>query len=185
MCRLSTGEHTEGPMAEGTQPEVTHATAKAPVRRFPIALADLAHDMVAAEAPRQLELLAAVTARWEAGNVPGRRLGQWTGGSVGSGIAPVVTSDIIYPLLTGTLAQVLGSAAVVGFRRRWWRRRSGSIPPVPRVLVTLDAAQIDAVRAECISHGVRLGLSRSKATVLADAMYGVLSRTIAESQQQP
>jgi hypothetical protein len=171
-------------MADSAPPEVMRDVGEAPVRRFPIALADLAHDMIAAEAPRQLELLAAVTVRWEAGDVPAQRRRWWTGGSVGSGIHPNVASDIVYPLLTGTLAQVLGNAAVGGFRWRWWRRRPDSVPPVPRVLVTLDAAQIDAVRTECVSHGMRLGLSRSKATVLADAMYGVLSRALAESQRQ-
>lgn len=38
-------------------------------------------------------------------------------GSVGSGLEPTVLSDLIYPLFTGTFAQVLGSAAVTGWRR--------------------------------------------------------------------
>lgn len=151
-----------------------------------IVLADLAQSVVAAQAPEQVELLAAVTARWESGEVPGRRRWGWTGGSVGSGIEPVVLSNLIYPLLTGTLAQVLGSAAVEGWRRRWWRhrRRGSDLPSVPRVQVTLDVDQIEAVRVASVAHGMALGLSEARATILADAVHGVLCRALAKSGRQ-
>ena len=161
------------------------AAGEASVRRLTIVLADLARDVVAATAAEQVELLAAVTDRWEAGDVPGRRRWGWMGGSVGSGIDPAATSEIIYPLLTGTLAQVLGTGAVVGWRRRWRRRRHSEVPAVPRTQVTLDADQIELLRSACISHGVALGLSRSKATILADAVHGALCRAMAETHRQP
>jgi hypothetical protein len=140
-----------------------------------ITQADVAEGVIRAVAPDQLDLLAAVTAEWDAGRAPGRRRWGWLGGSIGSGIEPAVLTDVIYPLLTGTFAQALGTAAISGWRRRrWWRRRGRRALSGPRAQVTLDVGQLDAVRAACVTHGMTLGLSKAKATVLADAMQGVL-----------
>jgi hypothetical protein len=140
-----------------------------------ITQADVAEGVIRAIAPDQLGLLAAVTAEWDAGRAPGRRRWGWLGGSIGSGIEPAVLTDVIYPLLTGTFAQVLGTAAISGWQqRRWWRRRGRRLLSAPRAQVTLDVGQLDAVRAACVAHGMTLGLSKAKATVLADALQGVL-----------
>lgn len=147
-----------------------------PRRRRTILLADLARDVVATVAPEELELFAMVNERWEAGVVPGRRR-RPLGGSIGSGISTALTSELIYPLLTGALSPVLGGAVVAGWRRqrRWWqRRRPKPQPGLPPVTVTLEAGQLEAVREACLSYGATLGLSKAKATVLAEAVYGVL-----------
>lgn len=163
-------------MADGARVEATGAAGQDAAGRLTIAVADLAHDVVAATVPEQLELLTAVTVAWEAGKVPGRRRWGWTGGSVEFGVDPTVTTLIIYPLLTGTLGQVLGTAAVNVRRRR--RQRD-----VRAAQVTLDARQIEMLRSACVSYGVTLGLSKAKATVLAEAIYGVLCRALAESRR--
>ncbi|MDN3357881.1 hypothetical protein [Actinomadura sp. DC4] len=138
--------------------------------RVVILLGDLARKVVEKTAPEQLDLFAEVTAQWADGRVPGRRRHGWLGGSVGSGFEHVVTSEVIYPLLSGTLAQVLGTAVAT----RRWRRRRRDVPPLPQVRVALDAGQIAAFRSICISHGMTLGLSEAEATLLADAVHGVL-----------
>lgn len=169
-------------MADGVHFGVHGEMAAGPSGRVTVTIADLARDVVSVSAPEQVELLAVVTARWEAGFGPGSRRRGWLGGSVGSGIDPLLTSEIIYPLLTGTLAQVLGTAAVAGWRWRWWRhRRPADVPTVPAVRVTLDAGQLEAVRAACIAHGRSLGLSKARAVLLADAVYGVLRQAMDDS----
>jgi hypothetical protein len=94
------------------------------------------------------------------------------GGSVGSGFVHTATAEVIYPLLSGAFSQVLGTAAVAGWRRRRWRRRAAV--PLPLVRVTLERDRLEELHAACVGHGVALGLSRAKATVLADAINGQL-----------
>ena len=150
-----------------------------PPKRVTIALGDLARDIVTVTAPEQAELLELVTAQWERGVVPRSRRSGWLGGSVGSGIDPTLTGEIIYPLLTGALAPVLGSAAVAGWRRRWWRRRRPEQKPaVPAVRVTVESGQLEAVHAACLVHGRTLGLSAARALLLADAVCGSLGRAM-------
>lgn len=169
-------------MADGVHFGVHGARTAGPSGRVTIALADLARGVVATSAPEQMELLALVTARWEAGLGPGSRRRGRLGGSVGSGIDPLLTSEIIYPLLTGAFAQILGTAAVAGWRRRWWRHHQpAEVPAVPAVRVTLEAGQLEAVRAACVAHGRPLGLSKARAVLLADAIYGVLCQAMDDS----
>jgi hypothetical protein len=149
--------------------------------RVTVVLSDLARDVIAVVAPDQAELFEVVTARWEAGGRPGRGWG-WLGGSVGSGIDPAVASDLIYQVLTGTLAQILGTAGYAGLRRTWWRRRQ---LVTPALRVTLTAAQVEAFRSSCVAHGIALGISKPKAQVYADAAYGCLLRAMADPAQRP
>ncbi|MEV6520558.1 hypothetical protein AB0M43_01285 [Longispora sp. NPDC051575] len=141
-----------------------------------ITLADLARQVVATTDPDQLELLEAVTAQWNAGAPRPRRWG-WLAGTVDSDIEPTVTGGIIYPLLTSTFAQILGTAALVAWtRRRWWRRRKDVA--IPQVQITLDAHQLEIFRVTCVLHGTALGLTTAQATALADAAHGALHRAM-------
>ncbi|MFC5094407.1 hypothetical protein [Amycolatopsis plumensis] len=119
--------------------------------------------------------LALVTAEWAAGKDSRKPAGAWTGGEVGlGGTDPSVLSDIIYPLLTGTAAQVLGAAGFAGLqRRRWWRRRSRTTKPAQ---LALDVDRIDEVRGVCLVHGQTLGLNEAEAALLADAVEAALRR---------
>jgi hypothetical protein len=139
----------------------------------PITIADLARHVVGQVEPAQLDYLELVTADRERGGAA-QASRTWTGGTVGSGVQPWVLADLVYPLLTGTFAQVLGAAAFARLqRRRWWRRKR-DLPP--SALITLTAEQVDQARAACISHGMTLGLSEAEATMLADAVHGALRR---------
>lgn len=152
--------------------------------RVVITLADLAYGIVCVEAPDQLELLTEVTTRWETGAEPTRKRSGSLSGSVGCGIEPVVLSELVYPLLVGTVAHVLGTASVASWRRKWWRKwwpGRRAVPSVPQTMVMLDAKQIEDFRAACVIHAMALGFTKRKANVLADALCGVLLRTLAES----
>lgn len=155
------------------------ATAAHPHGLPTILLADLARGVVVAVAPEELELFAIVSDRWAAGLMPGRRRGP-RGGSIGSGISAALTSELVYPLLIGALSPLLGNTVAAGWQRqrRWWRRRRPKPrPSLPSATVTIDVAQLEAVREACITYGATLGLSKAKATVLAEAVYGVLRQT--------
>jgi len=138
----------------------------------PVTIADLARHVVGEVEPAQLDYLELVTDSWERGAAP-RRTRAWTGGTVGSGVQPWVLADLVYPLLAGTFAQVLGAAAFARLqRRRWWRRKR----VVPSATITLTPEQIERARAACVAHGMTLGLSEAEATLLADAVHGALRR---------
>lgn len=140
----------------------------------PVTIADLARQVVAEAEPAQSDYLELVTAAWERGTPPNRAR-SWTGGTVGSGVQPWVLADLVYPLLAGTLAQVLGASAFARLqRRRWWRRKRAI---APSAVLTLTSEQVERARAACIAHGMTLGLSESEATMLADAVHGALRRT--------
>ncbi|PPK71237.1 hypothetical protein V5P93_003102 [Actinokineospora auranticolor] len=132
-----------------------------------VALAGVARAAIAAAAPGELDYFDLVAVSWHDG---GRRgVAGAAAGTVGSGAGPVVFSDVVFPLLTGAVAQVVGAAAFAGLRkRRWWRRRREPAA----VAIRLD--QVAAVRAACVAHGMTLGLSESEATLLADAINGAL-----------
>lgn len=140
----------------------------------PGTIADLARHVVGEVEPGQLDYLELVTDSWESGAAP-RGTRTWTGGTVGSGVQPWVLADLVYPLLAGTFAQVLGAAAFARLqRRRWWRRRR---TVVPSASITLTPEQVERARAACVAHGMTLGLSEAEATMLADAVHGALHRT--------
>ncbi|MET8154298.1 hypothetical protein ACIBSW_18545 [Actinoplanes sp. NPDC049668] len=143
-----------------------------------VELGELARAAVLTAAPDQIDLYAAATARWDAG--AGRR-GR-TGGSVGSGIEPMLLAEVIGPVLLGAAAEVLGAATVAawGRRRRWFRRRRDARPG-PATRVTLDPDQVEALRAACVRHATTLGLGPAEATMLADAVHGALSQALAEA----
>ncbi|MEU0793451.1 hypothetical protein ABZ342_25540 [Amycolatopsis sp. NPDC005961] len=149
--------------------------SEVPPARITIDFADLAREVVAEVAPRQLPYLALVTAEWTAGKDPRRSAKGWSGGEVRFGGTDFsVLGTIIFPLLTNTAGQVLGAAGFAGLqRRRWWRRR----PPAARpAQLVLDVDRIDEIRAACVDHGRTLGLNEAEATLLSDAVHGVLRR---------
>lgn len=140
----------------------------------PMTIAALARHVVGKIEPAQLDYLDLVTADREGrGTAPGSR--NWTGGTVGSGVQPWVLADLVYPLLAGTFAQVLGATAFARLqRRRWWRRKR-EVPPSARIFLTPE--QVERARTACVEHGMTLGLSEAEATMLADAVHGALQRT--------
>ena len=132
---------------------------------------DLAAEVVGLVAPQELELLPEVTAAWLDGRAAQSRMRGQLGGSVGFGVGPDLLSAVVYPILTGAFAQVLGTAVLDWRARRGWMgRRRASQPAVP----TIRADQAAAVRAACLDRALAMGLSQRRAALLADAVYGRL-----------
>jgi hypothetical protein len=147
-----------------------------------VSVAGLAEAVIEATHPDQGDLLASVTAAWRAGDLPGRTEG-WFGGAVGSGVSPDVTASIIYPLLTGTLAQVLGTAAIAG-SKRWQRPAGRHARRIPDTRIMIETAQIEALRSACMSRGPVLGLTAAETVMLADGLEAALRHALDGSQDR-
>jgi hypothetical protein len=144
-----------------------HAASHPQVR---ITLVDLARAAITAAAPTQLDYLELVTTAWDKGTP--NSAPRWTGGTVGSGTDPTVLAEIIYPLLTGTFAQIAGAAGFTALsRKRWGRRERGQIRSS---VITLPLSSINDAHQACVRHGTTLGLSVAEATLLADAVRSIL-----------
>ena len=144
-----------------------------------LSVSDLAAAAVDAAAPDEAELLPEVTSAWLRGDLSGSRTGTSLGGSVGFGLDPQLTVMLIYPILTGALAQVLGDGAVTGWRRFWRRlRRRGE--PRPVELPDAAIAQAERVRAACLEHARAAGVNEERAVLIADAVFGRLVRAGAD-----
>ena len=145
-----------------------------------LALAALARHVVGAVAPEQAELVERIPARWTADEAPGRERWGWAGGSVASGMAPTVLSEIVFPLLTGVFTQVLGTSALHGWQQRRWLRRRPAEPPAAQVRLRLDADQITRLKNTCAAHARTLGLAQPEADLLAAALAGALQQALDE-----
>lgn len=115
---------------------------------FEFTVADLAREVIKAEAPGELDLLARRTAGWATENrAIRRRRSRAGGGSVGSGLSPILLSDTILPLLTGTVAQVIGGVAVAKWLDRRKRKEAADLAKrwqaTPTDLVLLRADFVD------------------------------------------
>jgi hypothetical protein len=164
-------------MADDARLRDAELTGNGASGRVVVPLADLARGVVAQTDPGQLDLLPLQISAWEAGKDRGRRRG-WLAGTVEFGVDPIVTSQIILPVLVNALSQVLGTAAIARLKRR---KRCDA----HALQVTLDAGQLDQFLSECVADAIRQGLPKSKATVLGDAIYGVLCRRLTDPGQQP
>ena len=143
-----------------------------------VMVTELVEVVLAAVAPDELELLPEVTAAWRAGDLAGVKGGKWLGGSVGFGVDPGLTVMVIYPIITGAMSQLIGTAATSGWQRlvnRLRRRR----PKPPMVLSSTVLDKAEQMRAVCFSQALAVGLPEARATLIADAVYGYLMRTAA------
>jgi hypothetical protein len=141
-------------------------------------LSGLARAVIAEAAPAELELFDDVTAAWERGDLAGTAGARdgGHGGIVGLGLTSPVLVDVVYPLLTGTIAQILGAAAAGPLRRlgrhlRWGRRRRPD-PVVPAELF----ARAEQAREICLAQALAAGVPKRKAELIAKALYAALVR---------
>ncbi|MFJ5993172.1 hypothetical protein [Lentzea sp. NPDC092896] len=134
-----------------------------------VVIADLARDVVHEVVPEQSDYFELLLKDGTGTRRP------WTGGTIGSGSELPVVADVIITLLTGTVAQVWGAATFARLQRRRGLRRRRSVETAQ---ITIDVGGIDKARAVCIEHGMTLGLSEQEATMLGDAVDGVLRRAV-------
>jgi hypothetical protein len=142
---------------------------QASVTGSPVEVVELARAGITRIAPEELPLFDSVARAWLAGKI-GRRAGprRPPGGTARIGIPSELDLQLVFDIIAGTLTTVLGEAAYASVRgRRWLPRRSK-----PQARVAIDPGQRTALHATCVAHGQELGLSRRKAVLLADSVFG-------------
>ncbi|WP_433731207.1 hypothetical protein ACQP2Y_22100 [Actinoplanes sp. CA-051413] len=134
-----------------------------------VEVVEMARAGVARIAPEELPLFDSVAQAWLAGRI-GRRADRRRppGGTARIGIPSELDIQLVFDVVAGTLATVLGEATYARVRdRRWPRRRSK-----PQARVSIDPGQQTALHATCVAHAQELGLSKKKAVLLADSVFG-------------
>lgn len=151
----------------GSQPPPDGVAAGATVSaRWVVAIA---RGAVGEIAPRELVVFDAVADSWLAGEKPRRRA--LPGASVGSGVEVELLSELIFPVLTAALGQLLGNAVWERVRpqRKGRHRRSAARRAADAGVQRADL-QPDTLRAVCVQEGVLHGLPQDTAAALADAI---------------
>jgi len=104
------------------------ATGALPVSRAWVA--EVAREVIRQLAPEELAVFDAMADRWLSGEAPRRRPGRRPGAAVGFGIDAVLLSELVFPILTVAVGEVLGTAAVELIRLRRRPSRSRAEPQV-------------------------------------------------------
>jgi hypothetical protein len=148
---------------------------------------DVVRHVVSRFEPEELEVMDAVADAWlseELGN--GRPKGT-PGTTVGFGVETVLLSQLLFPIVSGAIGDVLGTIALEPGKLKRKRRAAGAVPAGPDsakagsaaqsgLPVQLTSEQAKHLRAACLRHGRALGLSSDKAALFADAILGALTR---------
>jgi hypothetical protein len=166
------GDHQRGP-----------AAVNAPVS--PAQIIDAAREAIRQLEPEELVVFDATAEAWLAGDLQGCARQREPGAAVGFGIEAVLLSELVFPIITGALGQVLGtSIAPVTERFRFGRHKprqtaadlAGENPDGHGgQTAALTAGQLRDVHDACQQDAAAIGLAPARATLLADAVVGTLS----------
>jgi len=147
---------------------------------------DVVRRVVSQQAPEELEVVDAVADAWRRGELSNRRPRGAPGAAVGFGVEDVLLAQLLFPIVSAAVGQVLGTIALEPGRLGRKRRTAGPGPAGPDSVkaagvaeaglpVRLTAEQAENLRGACERHARTLGLSSAKARVLADAVLGALT----------
>ena len=149
----------------------------------------LVRHLVAQVAPDELPMFEEITEAWTSGRLAYQRPTRRGAGdgTMRVGVLISLNSEVIFAVVTGALANVLGDLAIATWqrsRRRWWSRlprprtgRGRHLLPrdaVPAGSVILLGHEVPAFRQACLERGRALGLADGEAAALADASVGAL-----------
>jgi len=147
----------------------------------PTQVVDIAREVVRQVEPEELVVFEAVAESWLSGDLATRRSQREPGAAVGFGVEAVLISQLVFPVITGALGQVLGTSLTerVHFVRRSARRSAGEDrrDEAKGDEVALTAEQLRTIHDICQRDAATLGIAASKARLLADAVVGALSAT--------
>jgi hypothetical protein len=134
-------------------------------------------------APEELEVVDAVAEAWLAGDSGNGRSKRAPGAAVGFGVEAVLLCELLFPIVSGAIGDVLGTIALEPGRLKRKGRTPRSAPAEPGaangsgaaedgLAVPLTTKQAEDLRAACQRHARALGLPPAKAALLADAVLG-------------
>jgi hypothetical protein len=144
---------------------------------------EIAREIVTQMAPDELVFFGEASDAWLSTGRRRDKRKRTPGSSAGFGVEAVLLSELIFPIITGALGNVLGSAAIERMHRkpreaqpaheapsrpsRHGRSGDGSGRKMTR-------QQARALRDACEHHAVTAGLTAENAEMLADAFLGAL-----------
>jgi len=147
----------------------------------------VAREVIFRLAPQELAVFDTMADRWLSGAVPRRKPRRMPGTAVGFGVDAVLLSEIVFPVITVALGEVLGTTAVERIRPRRRSARSRAAPHAtppeasagtagdrPGEEVKLTGQQAHDLHDACRRHAITLGLPPATAALLADAVVGAL-----------
>jgi hypothetical protein len=152
---------------------------------------DVAREVTRELAPQELPVFDAVAAQWAAEGGSARRRGRRPpGAAVGFGIDGVLLSEVVFPVLTGAISDVVGEVTWEGIRERRRSRRERTAPATDQQAdapaagrgpesMPVAGPQLAEVHAAFLRHAITLGQSPDAALLMADAMMGALARITA------
>lgn len=135
---------------------------------------EIAREVIREYAPEELVVFDTTANAWMAGRVPRRRPRRVPPGAVGSGVETQLLVEIVFPVLTNALGQVLGVLAIERGRRK--RRAAVAVDASQsgdRGL-HLTGPQVKVYREACRNRAMALGLAPGEAEQFADACLGAL-----------
>ena len=147
---------------------------------------DAAREVIRLLEPEELVVFDATAASWLSGDLPAARHRREPGAAVGFGVEAVLLSELVFPIISGALSQVLGTRMLerIGARRRAAGSATGSSDvgdpeagdPGGRdgQQAGLTVEQLRNIHDVCRHDAAALGLAPAKATLLADAVVGSL-----------
>jgi len=131
---------------------------------------EIAREVIREYAPQELVVFDTTANAWMMGRLPRRRPRRVPPGAVGSGIETQLMTEIVFPVLTNALGQVLGILAIERGRRK---RRPTADQSGDRG-VHLTGSQVQVYREACRNRAIALGLSPCEAEEFSDACLGAL-----------
>lgn len=159
------------------------AAAVAPVS--PTQVINAAREVIQRLEPEELVVFDATAEAWLAGDLPGRGRQREPGAAVGFGVEAVLLSELVFPIITGALGQVLGTSITPAAERlRFMRRKGRQVAAGPAAespgghggqTSVLTAGQLRDVHDACQRDAAAMGLAPARAALLADAVIGTLS----------
>jgi hypothetical protein len=136
-------------------------------------------------APEELEVVDAVADAWLADELGNRRSRGTPGTVVGFGVEHVLLSQLLFPIVSAAIGDVLGTIALKASRLSRKRRKTSAEPvgsdsakagsmAKGGLPVRLTREQAEDLHAAFQRNAQALGLSSAKAALLADATLGAL-----------
>jgi hypothetical protein len=130
-------------------------------------------------APEELAFVDQAADAWICGDLDSRSQGA-PGGGVGSGIEVYLLCELLFPIISGAIGEVLGTIALEPSRLR----RKKKQPPAAAdkrsaggPLVPLTVQQQEKLHTACLANAITVGVPDERAALLANAIIGSMIRS--------